>query len=116
MTVKLLSIKALERTLRQMEDHHGRKADAIIPLEIGGINSTLQLVLSAKTGIPVIRYQYQRSHIGRRRQLHCWCYTNSRSLSLGTNEVFRHQLPLNTIHVHTLNIAAKKEPSTPVLR
>ena len=54
MTEELLSIKALERTLRQMEDHRGRKADAIIPLEIGGINSALQLVLSAKTGIPAI--------------------------------------------------------------
>ena len=54
MTEKLPSITALERTLRQMEHYCGRKADAIIPLEIGGINSTLPLVLSAKTGIPVI--------------------------------------------------------------
>lgn len=54
MTEKLPSIGALENTLRHMERITNKKVTAIIPLEIGGINSTLPLVLAAKIGIPVI--------------------------------------------------------------
>ena len=54
MTEKLPSIDALELALRTLEGHMGRKADAIIPLEIGGINATVPLVLAARLGLPVV--------------------------------------------------------------
>jgi uncharacterized protein len=54
MTEKIPNIISLEKTLRHMEKILNRQVDAIIPLEIGGINSTLPLILAAKTGLPVI--------------------------------------------------------------
>ena len=54
MTEKLPSIRALQVAMKEMEELCGRKADAIIPLEVGGINSTLPLALAARTGLPVV--------------------------------------------------------------
>ncbi len=40
--------------LRALEAHLGRTADATMPIECGGINSTMPLVVGARTGLPVI--------------------------------------------------------------
>ncbi|MGH7921500.1 MAG: DUF917 domain-containing protein [Candidatus Dormibacteraceae bacterium] len=40
--------------LRTLERHLGRPADATIPMECGGINSTMPLVVAAQVGIPVV--------------------------------------------------------------
>ena len=54
MTEKIPSIGALKTALRTLEELQGRKATAIIPLEIGGINATVPLVLAARRGLPVV--------------------------------------------------------------
>ena len=54
MTEKIPSIGALDTALRTLEELQGRKATAIIPLEIGGINATVPLVLAARRGLPVV--------------------------------------------------------------
>ena len=54
MTEKVPCIASLERSLREIELRAGRKADALIPLEIGGINATVPLALAAKLGLPVV--------------------------------------------------------------
>jgi DUF917 family protein len=41
-------------SLRAVEAHLGRKADATMPIECGGINSTMPLVVGARLGIPVV--------------------------------------------------------------
>jgi hypothetical protein len=41
-------------SLRALEAHLGRKADATMPIECGGINSMMPLVVGARTGLPVI--------------------------------------------------------------
>lgn len=41
-------------SLRRLEEHLGRKAYATMPIECGGINSTIPLVVGALTGIPVV--------------------------------------------------------------
>src|SRR5437870_3985579 len=41
-------------SLRALEAHLGRTADATMPIECGGINSTMPLVVGARTGLPVI--------------------------------------------------------------
>lgn len=41
-------------SLRRLEDHLGRKAFATMPIECGGINSTIPLVVGALTGLPVV--------------------------------------------------------------
>jgi uncharacterized protein len=41
-------------SLRKLEAYLGRKAFATMPIECGGINSTIPLVVSALTGLPVI--------------------------------------------------------------
>ena len=41
-------------SLQRLERHLGRKADATMPIEIGGINSTIPLVVGARLGLPVI--------------------------------------------------------------
>ena len=41
-------------SLRALERHLGRRADATMPIECGGINSTMPLVVGARTGLPVI--------------------------------------------------------------
>ncbi len=40
--------------LRRLEEHLGRKADAIIPMECGGLNSMVPLLVAARTGLPVV--------------------------------------------------------------
>ncbi|PSL00600.1 hypothetical protein CLV63_10174 [Murinocardiopsis flavida] len=40
--------------LRAIERHVGRTADAVIPVECGGINSMIPLFVAARTGLPVI--------------------------------------------------------------
>jgi DUF917 family protein len=42
------------RALRRLESHLGRKADATIPMECGGINSMIPLAVAAITGLPVV--------------------------------------------------------------
>jgi len=42
------------RALRTLEHQLGRRADATIPMECGGINSMIPLVVGAVTGLPVI--------------------------------------------------------------
>jgi DUF917 family protein len=40
--------------LRTLEEHLGRQADATMPIECGGINSMIPLVVAAETGLPVV--------------------------------------------------------------
>ncbi|MCT1396043.1 DUF917 domain-containing protein [Microbacterium sp. p3-SID338] len=40
--------------LRTLEDHLGRRADATMPIECGGINSMIPLIVAAETGLPVV--------------------------------------------------------------
>jgi uncharacterized protein len=40
--------------LRTLEKHLGRRADATMPIECGGINSMIPLVVAATTGLPVV--------------------------------------------------------------
>jgi len=54
MIEKVPSVLALENALRRLEETLGRRADTLIPLEIGGINSTVPLVLGARMGLPVV--------------------------------------------------------------
>ena len=42
------------KSLRVLEAHLGKKAFATMPIEVGGINSTIPLVVGAKLGLPVI--------------------------------------------------------------
>ncbi len=41
-------------SLRRLERLLGRSADATMPIEIGGINSTIPLVVGARLGLPVV--------------------------------------------------------------
>ena len=54
MTEKIPSIGALETALHTLERLVERQVTAIIPLEIGGINATVPLVLAARRGLPVV--------------------------------------------------------------
>ncbi|MBN7793533.1 DUF917 domain-containing protein [Microbacterium esteraromaticum] len=40
--------------LRTLEEHLGRVADATMPIECGGINSMIPLIVAAETGLPVV--------------------------------------------------------------
>jgi DUF917 family protein len=40
--------------LRTLEKHLGRRADATMPIECGGINSMIPLIVAAETGLPVV--------------------------------------------------------------
>jgi uncharacterized protein len=40
--------------LRALEAHLGRRAEATMPIECGGINSMIPLVVAARTGLPVV--------------------------------------------------------------
>ena len=42
------------KSLRTLEAHLGRKAYATMPIEIGGINSTIPLVVGARLGLPIV--------------------------------------------------------------
>lgn len=50
----LISEKTLLRLVERTEKFYGRKLDALISAEIGGINSMFPLALSAISGIPVL--------------------------------------------------------------
>jgi DUF917 family protein len=41
-------------SLRILEEHLGRKAEATMPIECGGINSMIPLIVAAETGLPVV--------------------------------------------------------------
>jgi len=43
-----------ELALRALEQHLGRTADATMPIECGGINSMIPLLVGARTGLPVV--------------------------------------------------------------
>ena len=40
--------------LRYLEEHLGKTADATMPIECGGINSMIPLIVAAQTGLPVV--------------------------------------------------------------
>jgi DUF917 family protein len=42
------------QSLRRLEEHLGRTAFATMPIECGGINSTMPLVVGARLGLPVV--------------------------------------------------------------
>jgi len=42
------------QALRSLERHLGRAADAIIPMECGGLNSMIPLLVAARTGLPMV--------------------------------------------------------------
>ncbi|MFL6135670.1 MAG: DUF917 domain-containing protein [Nocardioidaceae bacterium] len=43
-----------EMALQALETHLGRTADATMPIECGGINSMIPLLVAARTGLPVV--------------------------------------------------------------
>ncbi len=43
-----------DRAVRLLERHQGRKVDAIVPVEIGGLNSMIPLMAAARLGLPVV--------------------------------------------------------------
>jgi uncharacterized protein len=51
---KLLCEAQFTGPLRQLERYLGRSVDALIPIEVGGVNSLLPLMTSCATGLPVI--------------------------------------------------------------
>ena len=51
---KLFNGDDAELALSRLEKYLGVKADYILPIEVGGINSTLPMALAAKRGLPVI--------------------------------------------------------------
>ena len=51
---RLPSGEEAAHSLRELERHLGRKAHATMPIEVGGINSTIPLVVGARLGLPVI--------------------------------------------------------------
>ncbi len=50
----LVSEKTLVELLARSEKHYGRKVDALISAEIGGVNSMFPLALGARSGLPVV--------------------------------------------------------------
>ncbi|PHZ86583.1 DUF917 domain-containing protein [Paremcibacter congregatus] len=44
----------IDLAIRKLEEKLGRKADAILPIEIGGVNSTLPIMAAARLGLPVV--------------------------------------------------------------
>ncbi len=54
MIEKVPSVEALALALSATEARLGRKADALIPIEVGGINSMVPLVLGARLGLPIV--------------------------------------------------------------
>lgn len=41
-------------SLRRLEDHLGKKAYAVMPMECGGLNSTIPFVVAARAGLPLV--------------------------------------------------------------
>jgi uncharacterized protein len=50
----LVSENTLVNLLARSEKHYGRKVDALISAEIGGVNSMFPLALGARSGLPVV--------------------------------------------------------------
>lgn len=44
----------IDLAIRKLEEKLGRKAEAILPIEIGGVNSTLPIMAAARLGLPVV--------------------------------------------------------------
>ncbi|MFC3052144.1 DUF917 domain-containing protein [Kordiimonas pumila] len=44
----------IDLAIDKLSERLGRRPDALIPIEIGGVNSTVPLVASARTGIPLV--------------------------------------------------------------
>ena len=44
----------VDLAIERMETHIGRKADALMPIEIGGVNSMLPIVAAARKGLPLV--------------------------------------------------------------
>ena len=51
---KLPNGREQDWALERLEEHAGRKADALIAFEVGGINSLLTFIAAARRGIPVL--------------------------------------------------------------
>ncbi|KTQ95635.1 hypothetical protein NS226_10870 [Aureimonas ureilytica] len=51
---KIPSGEEAVHSLQVLERHLGRKAQATMPIEIGGINSTIPLVVGARLGLPIV--------------------------------------------------------------
>ena len=51
---KLLSLPFAETPVRRLEAYLGRKVDAVVPLEIGGVNALLPFMVAARLGVPVV--------------------------------------------------------------
>jgi DUF917 family protein len=51
---KLLSESFAAAPLRRIEALFGRRADAVIPLEVGGVNSLMPLLTAVASGVPVV--------------------------------------------------------------
>ena len=51
---KLPSGDEAVQSLKRLEDYLGKKAYATMPIEVGGINSTIPLVVGARLGLPVV--------------------------------------------------------------
>ncbi len=54
MIEKGLSIEAASLAVEKLERHIGHKAYAILPVEMGGLNSTVPVALAAMRGLPVV--------------------------------------------------------------
>ncbi len=44
----------IDLAIHKLEERLGRKAEAILPIEIGGMNSTLPIMAAARLGLPII--------------------------------------------------------------
>ncbi len=54
MTEKIPNGGEIERVLARVAEAHGRDPDAIISVEIGGMNSVIPVVAAARTGLPLV--------------------------------------------------------------
>ena len=51
---KLISERFAETPVRRLEAYLGRTVDAVVPLEIGGVNSLIPILVASRLGIPVV--------------------------------------------------------------
>ena len=69
----LVSTHTLLRLLEASETFYGRKIDALISAEIGGVNSMFPLALGTRAGIPVRRRRRNGSGISAPGNDDVWC-------------------------------------------